>query len=87
MTDRLFTFIIWFAVVLVTSVLCWMLGEVILKGLSHLSWSFLRDAPRQAGRAGGIAPILLSTGLILAVALSVALPFGLAVAVWLAEFS
>ncbi len=87
MPDRLFTLIIWGAVLLVVSVLLWMLGDVALKGFSHLSWAFLIEEPSNAGRAGGIAPMLLSTGLILSVALLVALPLGLGVAVWLSEFS
>jgi phosphate transport system permease protein len=62
------------------------LGDIILTGISHLSWSFLVSDPSDAGRAGGIAPILVSTGLILTVALGVSLPLGLGIAIWLAEF-
>ena len=51
-----------------------------------LSWSFLFDAPADAGRSGGIGPILISTLLILAIALATAVPIGLGVAVWLSDF-
>jgi len=87
MADRLFTTAVYLLVILVIGALLWVIGDLVIGGLSRLSWSFLVEAPSDAGRAGGIAPILVSTLLILAVALAVALPLGLAVAVWLAEFT
>jgi len=87
MADRLFSLLIWATAGLVVVTLFWVLGDVVIKGLSHLSWSFLLDAPRDAGRGGGIGPILVSTLLILLVALGVSIPLGLGVAVWLSEFS
>ena len=41
--------------------------------------------PKDAGRAGGIFPILISTGLILILCLVVAIPIGLGAAIFLAE--
>ena len=87
MTDRLFSLFIWAIAGLVVLALIWVLSDVILKGLPHLSLSFIYAEPTNAGRSGGIGPILVSTLLILLVALSVAVPFGLGVAVWLSEFS
>lgn len=87
MGDRLFTGIIWLAVAVVTSLFLWLLGDIVVQGLPHLSWTFLTEEPVNAGRAGGIAPILVSTVLILTVALAAAVPLGLAVAVWLTEFT
>ena len=55
--------------------------------MPHLSWSFLFSEPQNAGRAGGIAPILVSTILIILVALAAAIPLGLGTAVWLAEYA
>ncbi len=87
MADRLFTGLIWLAVAVVTSLFLWLLGDIVVQGLPHLSWTFLTEEPVNAGRAGGIAPILVSTVLILTVALAAAVPLGLAVAVWLTEFT
>lgn len=87
MTDRLFSALIWCAAVLVVASLAWVLADVAVKGVSHLSWSFLLAEPLDAGRSGGIATILVSTLLILLVALLASVPLGLAVAVWLAEFT
>ncbi len=33
------------------------------EGAGHVSWAFLVEAPTDAGRSGGIAPILAATGL------------------------
>lgn len=65
----------------------WMLLDLLLKGIGHLSWQFLFSAPENAGRGGGIAPILVCTLLIVGVAIAVAVPLGLATSVWLSEFT
>ncbi|MBL4606283.1 MAG: phosphate ABC transporter permease PstA [Pseudomonadales bacterium] len=87
MKERGFTLLIWASALLVAAMLLWVLSDVFIKGLSHLSWSFLMDEPSDSGRSGGIAPILISTLLILLVALFVSIPLGLAVAVWLSDFT
>jgi len=87
MADRIFSFLIWMSAALVGSVFLWILGDIVLKGFSHFSLSFLIDPPEDAGRSGGIFPIIISTALILLVAMSASVPLGLGVAVWLAEFS
>ncbi len=87
MADYLFSWSIRLCAALVAAILFWMLADVVMEGLPQLSWQFLVSAPLDAGRAGGIAPILVATLLILLIALGVALPLGLGVAVWLAEFT
>lgn len=87
MADRLFSLMIMFCTALVVAVLLWVLGDVVIKGLSHVSLTFLVSEPTDAGRSGGVGPVLVSTLLILLVALAVALPLGLGVSVWLSEFA
>lgn len=87
MVDRLFASSVFLCAVGVMLMLAWILGDVLLQGIDHLSWTFLISEPADAGRDGGIAPILLSTVLIIFVALLVALPLGLGVAIWLSEFT
>ena len=84
--DHLLTAMIGLVTVALFLVFGWIIGDLLLKGASHLSWQFFIAEPESAGREGGIAPIIVSTVLILAVALVVALPLGLASAVWLAEY-
>jgi phosphate transport system permease protein len=63
------------------------IGNIISHGLAVLSLDFLTSAPLNAGRQGGIGPIIISTIMILAICMLVALPMGLATAVLLTEFS
>jgi len=71
----------------VTFAFLWILVDVVRQGAPELSWELLTAAPRDSGRAGGLAPILVSTILILGVCLAVALPLALASAVLLAEIA
>jgi phosphate transport system permease protein len=84
--DRLVQALIYLVVLCVSGVFLWILTDLIRGGSTLLSWDFLANAPRDAGRAGGIGSILVSTLLVLLIALLVALPIGWAAAVLLAEF-
>lgn len=75
----------WTAAMVVLLLVLWMLGDMLWRGAPALSLSFLTESPRDAGRAGGIAPVLIATLWILGVAMAAALPLGLATAVWLSE--
>jgi len=85
--NQLFTLVIWSTAVLLIAVLLWIIGDLVWRGAGHLSREFLLMPPTNAGRDGGISSILVSTLLILGVALIAAVPIGLAVAVWLAEYT
>ena len=85
--EWLATVLVWGAATLVTATFCWLLGDIVWHGLSHVSWTFLTAPPESAGRRGGIWPILVSTALILGVCLAVSLPIGIGTAVLLAEFT
>lgn len=78
---------IWACALMVTLFFGWIIADVIWHGVGQLSWGFFFSGPRNSGREGGIGPILVSTGLILAVCLGVALPIGVGTAVLLAEFT
>ncbi|MCK9608054.1 MAG: phosphate ABC transporter permease PstA [Methylomonas sp.] len=85
--NRLATVLIWLSAALICAVFVCLLADMLRNGLPRLSWSFLSQAPSDAGRAGGIAPIIVSTGLIVLVAVSAAAPLSLATAILLSEFS
>lgn len=58
---------------------------VFAEGVGVLDWAFLSGEPEQAGRAGGIGPIILSTAWVLAICLGLAVPLGLGTALFLVE--
>ena len=53
--------------------------------MSQLSLGFLTEEVEDAGRAGGIAPVILSTLLILMITLCTAIPLSIATAVALTD--
>ncbi len=85
--DRVATWIVWLIATTVSGVFLWLLGDILWHGIGQLSWGFLTELPRSAGRAGGIGPIIVSTAMILAVCMAAALPLGVGTAVFLAEFT
>lgn len=85
--ERIASVLVWSTATLVTATFLWLLGDILWHGLSHISWIFLTAPPRNAGREGGIGPILVSTILILAVCLCVSFPIGTGTAVLLSEFT
>ncbi len=62
-------------------------GFLIFRGLPAISWEFLSAGPRESMTAGGIFPAILGTVYLCLGALSVALPLGIASAVYLSEYA
>ena len=85
--ERIFAAAVWVAAALVAGFFLWIVFDIVSHGFAKLSWAFLTEAPKSSGRKGGISTILVSTLLILAVTIAVAVPLGVGVAVWLSEFS
>ncbi len=85
--ETFMTLLIWSVACFVVGVLLWLLSDLIWHGMGQISWTFLTTAPQKAGRAGGIAPILVSTALIVGVCLATAIPLGVGTAILLVEFS
>ncbi|WP_240502502.1 phosphate ABC transporter permease PstA [Methylocaldum sp. 14B] len=84
--EPLMTLAVWGSALLVAGAFLWLVGDLLWHGAERLSWAFLSSSPLNAGRTGGIGPILVSTLLILGVAVAAAVPLGLATAVLLTEF-
>jgi len=87
LSDPLMTATVWFSAALVAGMFIWLLGDLVLHGIAKINWSFLVNAPENAGRDGGIGTILVSTLLILGVALLATIPLGLGTAVYLSEYT
>ncbi len=85
--DRGLQLAVWASAFLIAGAFVWLTGDLAWRGASGLDWSFLTSSPSHAGRSGGIAPILVSTLLIIAVAIAIAAPLALGTAVLLSEFS
>lgn len=60
---------------------------IFVRGVPALSWEFLTQTPRKAMTAGGVAPAIVGTFYLIAGSLVVALPLGIACAVYLCEYT
>lgn len=85
--DKAATIVMWLVAGLITAVFACLLGDIVWHGAGRISWDFLASLPRNAGREGGILPVLVATLLILLVCMAASLPLGVGTAVLLAEFA
>jgi phosphate transport system permease protein len=63
------------------------LGTLVIKGSSVISIDFLFTSPTDGMTAGGIFPALLGTVWLVAVALLISVPLGVAAAIYLSEYA
>jgi phosphate transport system permease protein len=62
-------------------------GFVLAGGLRHVTLAFLSQPILDMGRAGGILPAIVGTGMMVFVAVGIAAPLGVASAIYLAEYT
>lgn len=61
--------------------------DIVKHGAGVLSWSFLTEMPRRSGAEGGIFPVIIGTIVLVLGTIVVALPLGMAGAVYLTEYA
>ncbi|MCH7820331.1 MAG: phosphate ABC transporter permease PstA, partial [Candidatus Marinimicrobia bacterium] len=86
-TERVGIFFMRATTYLVVAVIGWILLDIIIKGIPGLSWEFLSTAPRRSGAEGGILPAIVGTVYLLLGTLIIALPLGIASAIYLSEYA
>ncbi|KGF47430.1 phosphate ABC transporter permease [Veillonella montpellierensis DNF00314] len=72
---------------LTAAVSLFLLGYVLIKGLSCINWSFLSTAPSYISERIGILPDILNTLYIMIAALLIVLPLGVGAAIYLTEYA
>jgi len=71
----------------IVGVIAYILIDIIVKGLPAINWGFLSGVPRRGGAQGGIFPAIVGTVYLVAGTVVVALPLGMATAVYLSEYA
>lgn len=61
--------------------------DIVLKGAPTLSAGFFLEMPRASGHEGGIFPAIIGTAALVTGTISVALPLGIASAIYLSEYA
>lgn len=59
----------------------WISMDILIQGVANLNVSFLTDLPENAGRSGGIRPVISSTLIILTISLLISFPISFASAI------
>ncbi len=85
--ETLFALLIKGVTYFVVAVIGYILLDIIVKGAPVISIEFLTTAPRQSGAAGGIFPAIVGTFYLVGGTLVVALPLGIASAIYLSEYA
>lgn len=71
----------------VLAVLLYLLYDIGSQGYKSISWEFLTQAPRRGMTEGGIFPAIVGTFLVTMITAIVAVPLGLAAAIYLNEYA
>lgn len=71
----------------VVAIVGYILIDIFIKGIPTLSWDFITGFPRRSGAEGGILPAIVGTACLVGGAIIVALPLGMASAIYLAEYA
>lgn len=87
LTERLAFSVLGLAVLSTVLPILLILGVILSRGWPSMSWEFLTAAPREGMRAGGIWPALVGTIYLTVGTGIIAVPLGLAAAVYLAEYA
>lgn len=73
--------------ILVVLPILWLVGYIVIQGLPAISWEFLTTSPHDGLHAGGIWPAIVGTVLLTLGTAIIAVPLGVAVAIYLAEYA
>jgi phosphate transport system permease protein len=87
LTERVFGVLALFAALLACGILAVVLGTLIYKGFSQLSLDFFTKARPLYGEKGGVADALVGTVLIVGMAMLIAIPFSVLVAIYMSEYA
>lgn len=87
LTDHLVTVLAILTVVIVLAPLIAIFGDLVYKGASSVNWAFFTRTPKPVGEAGGgMANAIVGSLLILGIASTIGVPFGIGAGIYLAEF-
>ena len=86
----LFTGITGAATALILVLLAWILGQIVLNGLPHLSWKFVSTIPKENffdAKSTGVLAMIIGTTIRVLVMTVVVIPVGVITAVYLTEYA
>lgn len=87
--DRIATLFFYAVALLIVCTLVGLLGFIIIRGFSSISWEFLTQPPGSyiLGQVGGIAPMLFNSFYLLILTMIITLPIGIGGGIYMAEYA
>ena len=82
-----FTLLTLLATAVILLMLFLVVGQVVWKGLDHISWSFIANSPGEDVTSGGIFPAIFGTAAMVLMMTVVVVPMGVITAVYLTEYA
>jgi phosphate ABC transporter, permease protein PstA len=79
--------LIWAVAFITLAFLALIICFILVKGLPHITWTFLSQEPADLGRGGGILSIIVGTVYVTLLSIVIATPVGVAAAVFFNEYS
>ena len=86
-SDRIFLILTLFATLIVLTMLGVIVGNIAYYGTARLSWQFITAAPERGMTEGGIFPAIYGTVFLVLLMSVAAVPFGVLVAIYFAEYA
>jgi phosphate transport system permease protein len=85
--DRIATGIFYFIALIIVLILAGLLGYILVKGLSHVSWHFITSPPQTFLAGGGIGPQLFNSFYLLVITMIISIPLSLGAGIYMAEYA
>ena len=85
--NQFFTGAVWGAAIFVIALVVGITGMVLIRGLPHVSWTFLTTTSSILRGTKGILPAIINTLYIILLTLVIVLPLGVGAAVYLTEYA
>jgi phosphate transport system permease protein len=79
--------LLWTAALLTVVTLVVILGYIFMNGMHKITWEFITTEPESMGAKGGIYSTIISTVIFTFVTLLIAVPVGIAAAIYLTEYT
>lgn len=87
LTEKAAFFMVRSGAYIVIGVLLFILGYIVMKGASAISWEFLTEMPRKEMTEGGIFPAIAGTFYLMIGSSLISIPVGVITAIYLSEYA
>lgn len=87
MADRIATSVLYFIAMFIVAILAGLVGYILVKGLPHVSLSFISSPPQTFKEGGGIGPQLFNSFYLLVLTMAISMPIALGAGIYMAEYA